>query len=57
MARHRDLFRQKGKLWQNATNESFNGKFPDECLNMHGFSGIRPRKEATNVFSDSLPSW
>jgi spermidine synthase len=27
-----------GKRWQNATNESFNGKFRDECLNMHWFS-------------------
>ena len=24
--------------WQNATNESFNGKFRDECLNMQWFS-------------------
>lgn len=27
-----------GKPWQNATNESFNGKFRDECLNMQWFS-------------------
>jgi len=23
-----------GKPWQNGSNESFNGKFRDECLNM-----------------------
>ena len=23
-----------GKPWQNGVNESFNGKFRDECLNM-----------------------
>ena len=26
-----------GKPWQNGTNESFNGKFRDECLNMQWF--------------------
>ena len=26
-----------GKPWQNGTNESFNGKFRDECLNEHWF--------------------
>ena len=32
-----------GKPWQNGTNESFNGKFRDECLNMEWF---RTRIEA-----------
>lgn len=32
-----------GKPWQNGDNESFNGKFRDECLNMEWF---RSRKEA-----------
>jgi putative transposase len=32
-----------GKPWQNGTNESFNGKFRDECLNMEWF---RNRAEA-----------
>jgi len=32
-----------GKPWQNGTNESFNGKFRDECLNMEWF---RNRVEA-----------
>ena len=26
-----------GKPWQNGNNESFNGKFRDECLSMEGF--------------------
>jgi putative transposase len=32
-----------GKPWQNANNESFNGKFRDECLSMEWF---RSRQEA-----------
>ena len=32
-----------GKPWQNGTNESFNGKFRDECLSMERF---RSRAEA-----------
>ena len=32
-----------GKPWQNGDNESFNGKFRDECLSMEWF---RSRKEA-----------
>jgi putative transposase len=33
-----------GKPWQNGNNESFNGKFRDECLSMEWF---RSRAEAT----------
>ncbi len=29
-----------GKPWQNGVNESFNGKFRDECLNEHWFTSI-----------------
>ena len=29
--------REPGKHWQNGTNESFNGKFRDECLAMNWF--------------------
>ncbi len=36
-------FIDPGKPWQNGTNESFNGKFRDECLNMQWF---RNRAEA-----------
>ncbi len=35
-----------GKPWQNGTNESFNGKFRDECLNLEWF---RHRLEARIV--------
>jgi putative transposase len=35
-----------GKPWQNGTNESFNGTFRDECLNVEWF---RTRAEATVV--------
>lgn len=38
-----------GKPWQNGTNESFNGKFRDECLAMEWF---RNRTEAKIVIDD-----
>jgi len=38
-----------GKPWQNGTNESFNGKFRDECLSMEWF---RHRLEAKVVIED-----
>lgn len=37
------VFIDPGKPWQNGTNESFNGKFRDECLKMEWF---RTRAEA-----------
>ena len=37
-----------GKPWQNGVNESFNGKFRDECLSMEWF---RNRTEAKAVIS------
>lgn len=39
-----------GKPWQNGTNESFNGKLRDECLNVEWF---RNRREATII----IESW
>ncbi len=33
-----------GKPWENGTNESFNGKFRDECLNMEWFTSRREAK-------------
>lgn len=38
-----------GKPWQNGVNESFNGKFRDECLSMEWF---RNRLEAKVVIED-----
>ena len=35
-----------GKPWQNGTNESFNGRFRDECLNLEWF---RSRREASII--------
>ena len=35
-----------GKPWQNGADESFNGKFRDECLSLEWF---RSRKEAAVV--------
>jgi putative transposase len=40
---------EPGKPWQNGTNESFNGKFRDECLSMEWF---RNRLEARVVIED-----
>ena len=40
---------EPGKPWQNGTNESFNGKFRDECLAMEWF---RNRMEAKVVIED-----
>lgn len=40
---------EPGKPWQNGTNESFNGKFRDECLSMEWF---RNRMEAKIVIED-----
>ena len=35
---------EPGKSWQNGTNESFNGKFRDECLATHWFKNRRHAK-------------
>jgi len=40
---------EPGKPWQNGSNESFNGKFRDECLSMEWF---RNRIEAKIVIED-----
>lgn len=39
-------FNDPGKPWQNGVNESFNGRFSDECLGLEWF---RPRSEAKAV--------
>lgn len=38
-----------GKPWENGTDESFNGRFRDECLNQEWF---RNRREARTVIED-----
>lgn len=40
---------EPGKPWQNGTNESFNGKFRDECLSMEWF---RNRLQARTIIED-----
>lgn len=40
---------EPGKPWQNGSNESFNGKFRDECLSMEWF---RNRIDAKIVIED-----
>jgi putative transposase len=42
-------FIDPGKPWQNGTDESFNGKFRDECLSLEWF---RTRAEAAVVIED-----
>jgi putative transposase len=39
-----------GKPWQNGTNESFNGKFRDECLSMEWFRNRIDAKIAIEQF-------
>ena len=34
-----------GKPWQNGTDEGFNGKFRDECLNEQWFDSLPKAKE------------
>lgn len=43
------VFIDPGKPWQNGTNESFNGKFRDECLSMEWFLN---RLEARVIIED-----
>jgi putative transposase len=42
---------EPGKPWQNNADESFNGKFRDECLSLEWF---RTRTEAKVVFEQWL---
>lgn len=43
------IFNEPGKPWQNGVNESFNGRFRDECLNPEIFL---TRREATVIIED-----
>ena len=39
-----------GKPWQNGTNESFNGRFGDECLSLEWFRSRREAKAIIEVW-------
>ena len=39
------MLNEPGKPWQNGTNESFNGKFRDECLNENWFESLAQARE------------
>lgn len=43
LARDRELRNglDPGKPWQNGANESFNGRFRDECLSLEWFRSLR----------------
>jgi putative transposase len=38
-------FKRRGKPTDNATVESFNGKFREECLNAHWFESIEDARQ------------
>jgi putative transposase len=44
------LFTEPGKPWQNGFNESFNGKFRQECLNMEVFRTIKEAKVLIEIW-------
>ena len=39
-----------GKPWQNATIESFNGRFLEECLNVHWFASLEDAQQKIDAF-------
>jgi len=43
-------FIQPGRPWQNGTNESFNGKFRDECLDAEWFSSRREARAIIEAY-------
>ena len=46
-----DLFtREWGKPTDNATIESFNGRFREECLNVHWFASLEDAQPKINAF-------
>lgn len=45
-----------GKPWQNGLNESFNGKFRDECLNAEWFATLREARAVIESFRDQYNS-
>ena len=43
-------FNRRGKPTDNATVESFNGKFREECLNAHWFESVQDAKEKIDAW-------
>ena len=39
-----------GKPWQNATDESFNGRLREECLNVHWFASLEDAQQKIDAF-------
>lgn len=59
----RNFLIESGKPCQNGTNESFNGKFRDECLDMNWFYSQAHAKviietwRSTTMSFDPTPAW
>jgi hypothetical protein len=53
---HRDRVYRPGEAWQNGLNESFNGKFRDECLDMGSRLGERPSSSSSSTASTTTAS-
>jgi transposase InsO family protein len=43
-------FSRRGKPTDNATIESFNGRFRDECLNVHWFASLEDAQQKIDAF-------
>jgi transposase InsO family protein len=43
-------FSRRGKPTDNATIESFNGRFRDECLNVHWFASLEDAQHKIDAF-------
>ena len=43
-------FGHRGKSTDNAAIESFNGRFREQCLNVHWFASLDDAKQKTEVF-------
>lgn len=46
-----------GKPWQGGTDESFNGKFHDECLSLEWFRSREEARHLEFVCSDNRRVW
>ena len=43
-------FSRRGKPTDNAAIESFNGRFREECLNVHGFQSLEDAQQKIDAF-------